>query len=98
VRALADIPFPFNIVQSAAIGAMAFANVRKIEGVAHGGLDYVPRDMTMLVKEGEQILTPEQRISGGGGLTQLNFKIGERVLASAIVDLKRKGLIEAELT
>lgn len=65
-------------------------------GVAHGGLDYVPRESTYLLNEGERVLAPRQNEelmdfvrSGGGGPMQL--VIDGRVLGEVVNGLGRDG-------
>lgn len=46
-----------QIAQAAGIGGMAAPSV---SGIAHGGLDYVPKESTYLLDKGERVLSPRQ--------------------------------------
>lgn len=46
-----------QIAQAAGIGGMAAPSVA---GIAHGGLDYVPKESTYLLDKGERVLSPRQ--------------------------------------
>jgi len=74
-KALAQVPYPFNLAAVAAVVAQGMANVYRIQQVntAHGGLENVPDDATYLLKRGERVLTPAQNrglsrfLQNGGG-------------------------------
>lgn len=77
----AGAPFPLNLSaptmaavtfgQISALGAKATGALAA--GIAHGGLDYVPKESTYLLDKGERVLSPNQNrdftdfINGGGG-------------------------------
>lgn len=46
-----------QVAQAAGIGGMAAPSV---SGIAHGGLDYVPKESTYLLDKGERVLSPNQ--------------------------------------
>jgi len=57
-EAWASAPFPLNIPAVALTTAETAANVAAIQGVAHAGLDNVPREGTYLLQRGEAVLQP----------------------------------------
>jgi hypothetical protein len=61
-KALASVPFPFNLAAAAAVTAQGLATVERIRGVhiAHGGLEQVPEDATFLLQRGERVLSAPQ--------------------------------------
>lgn len=59
-KAWASAPFPGNLLAVSMATAAAAANVAAIQGVAHGGLNNVPREGTFLLDEGERVLSPGQ--------------------------------------
>lgn len=67
-----------QIASAAGIQGMA---VPSVSGVAHGGLDYVPKESTYLLDKGERVLSPNQNKDlnkfmaegGGSGLTINNY-------------------------
>jgi len=48
--------------EAIASGAQIVSNIKSITmgGIAHGGLDYVPKEATYLLDEGERVLSPRQ--------------------------------------
>ena len=46
-----------QVAQAAGIGSIATPSV---SGIAHGGLDYVPKESTYLLDKGERVLSPRQ--------------------------------------
>lgn len=95
-KALASVPFPFNIAAAAAVTAQGLATVERIRNVAvaHGGLERVPEDATFLLQRGERVLsaaqnrdltrfldTAQQPAGGAGAVTIQNLTI--RVLDNA---------------
>lgn len=59
------IGYPQNIPIIAEVvgqGAQIVSNIKNITmgGIAHGGLDYVPKEATYLLDEGERVLSPRQ--------------------------------------
>lgn len=71
-RALAGLPYPFNLAAAALVLAQGLANVQKIRevNVAHGGLENVPEDATFLLRQGERVLSPSQNRDLTGFLRQ----------------------------
>lgn len=61
-KALASVPFPFNIAAAAAVTAQGLATVERIRqvNIAHGGIENVPEDATFLLRRGERVLAPDQ--------------------------------------
>ncbi len=61
-NALASVPFPFNLAAAALVLAEGLANVQRIRqvGVAHAGLEFVPREQTFLLDRGERVLSAVQ--------------------------------------
>lgn len=62
------VGFPANIpliAQSVAQGAQVISSIKNVQapavsGIAHGGLDYVPKESTYLLDKGERVLSPRQ--------------------------------------
>ncbi len=81
----ASLPFPANIpaigsVISATAGVISTISGTGLDGMAHDGIDYIPREGTWLLNKGERVLSPKQNAlfsnlekggSLGGGLVQL---------------------------
>lgn len=61
-NALASVPYPFNLAAAAVVLTRGLANVQRIRqvGIAHGGLDFVPREQTFLLDRGERVLSASQ--------------------------------------
>lgn len=61
-KALAAVPFPFNLAAAAAVTAQGLATVERIRNVnvAHGGVESVPEDATFLLQRGERVLSARQ--------------------------------------
>lgn len=64
-----------------AAGAAAAAAASTLAGVAHGGLDYVPKESTYLLDKGERVLSPRQNrdldaFMGEGG-SKINITIND---------------------
>ena len=80
MRAMAEIPAPANIGYASAIrtmggisaGIVAGTAITEVAGIAHGGLEYVPKETTYLLDKGERVLSPRQNadltsaLKGGG--------------------------------
>lgn len=80
-----SLPFPGNLGAMAIVAAQTasivstIASVAMPEGIAHGGLDNVPKEATYLLDQGERVLSPRQnkdftqmmesdkRLKSGGG-------------------------------
>jgi len=61
-KALASVPFPFNLIAAAGVTAEGLATVERIRrvSIAHGGLGQVPQDATFLLQRGERVLSAPQ--------------------------------------
>jgi len=63
-RALREHPWPASIAIAAKVLAQGVGWTGLIKGVsavvAHGGLDYVPKEQTYLLDKGERVLSPNQ--------------------------------------
>lgn len=76
-RALSEYTYPYSLIVGAGVLASGMAQVAKIKSqkppAAHGGLDYVPKEQTYLLDQGERVLSPNQNkdltgfLQGGGG-------------------------------
>lgn len=90
-KAWASAPFPANLPGVAITTAQTAANVAAIRGVAHGGLDYVPREGTFLLDRGEGVLRPNinrelgefLKAGGRGGSVSINVTNNAPVNVSA---------------
>jgi hypothetical protein len=60
MKAWASAPFPINIPPVALATAAAVGNAAAVTGIAHGGLDSVPKEATYLLDKGERVLSPKQ--------------------------------------
>lgn len=56
------LKFPANLGAMASVASATAGLIGNIEGVniAHGGLDYVPKEQTYLLDKGERVLSPRQ--------------------------------------
>lgn len=76
-KAWASAAFPSNIPAVTLAGAAAAANLASVTGIAHGGLDYVPKESTYLLDKGERVLSPNQNkdlvnFMANGGVATVN--------------------------
>lgn len=60
-----ELGFPANLAAMASVvsstaGIMSTIKSTNIDGIAHGGLDYVPEESTYRLAKGERILSPKQ--------------------------------------
>jgi len=73
----AALPFPANLpaigtVVSATAGIVGTIQGTNLQGMAHSGMDYIPREGTWLLDKGERVLSPRQNadftaaMKGGG--------------------------------
>ncbi|MGP5546254.1 transglycosylase SLT domain-containing protein [Psychrobacter alimentarius] len=70
-----------SAMQIASAAGIQGMTVPSVSGVAHGGLDYVPKESTYLLDKGERVLSPNQNKDlnkfmaegGGSGLTINNY-------------------------
>lgn len=59
----ANNPFPYNLVGMATVAAETASivgNIQSVAGIFHGGKDYVPKEATYLLDEGERVVSPRQ--------------------------------------
>lgn len=80
-------PFPMNIgamgsVAAATAGIIGDIKSVNVAGIAHGGLDNVPKEATYLLDKGERVLSPLQNRdltsflkTGGGGLGSIKVEV-----------------------
>lgn len=63
-RTMGAYPYPINAALAGISLATSLAQVSRIAstsaGIAHGGLDYVPKEQTYLLDRGERVLSPRQ--------------------------------------
>lgn len=91
-EAWASAPFPYNVpavamaaLETGALAAAAQAITPSFSGIAHGGLDYVPKEQTYLLDKGERVLSPNQNKdftnfmqgnqNSGGGVGEINIVV-----------------------
>jgi hypothetical protein len=90
-EAWASAPFPYNMgavataaIETGALAAAAQAITPSFSGIAHGGLDYVPKESTYLLDKGERVLSPNQNSDltkfmsnggSGGGVGDVNITV-----------------------
>jgi hypothetical protein len=86
------------IAANAALGSSIALAAGSIGGVAHGGLDYVPRESTFLLDRGERVVSPEQNQDlteflsrGGGGSQHITLEIDGHIFAEYIYQATRDG-------
>lgn len=56
-------PFPYNLAAMASVAAETASivgNIQSVAGIFHGGKDYVPKEATYLLDEGERVVSPRQ--------------------------------------
>lgn len=63
-KTMGAYPYPINAAMAGISLATSLVQVSKImstsAGIAHGGLDYVPKEQTYLLDHGERVLSPRQ--------------------------------------
>jgi hypothetical protein len=112
-NAMAGIPYvgPYlAVIAAAAAVAAGLANVAQIEsqsvsGVAHGGLDYVPREGTYLLDEGEGVLKKDEnaaRMQGGGKwgegqAVELTIQIDGETLGRQLFKMAKSGRLNLQV-
>ncbi len=90
-EAWASAPFPYNMgavtmaaLETGALAAAAQTITPAFSGIAHGGLDYVPKEQTYLLDKGERVLSPNQNSDltkfmsnggSGGGVGDVNITV-----------------------
>ena len=100
MNALANIPPPYNIAAAAAIGVSGVVQLSNIKNQkmpqAHDGIDYVPREGTFLLSQGERVLSPSlnadltadlarrNQNQNGGGETNVNLTLPDTGSYNAI--------------
>lgn len=60
MKAWASAPFPLNVPSVALATGATVANAAAVTGIAHGGIDNVPKESTYLLDKGERVLSPKQ--------------------------------------
>ncbi|WP_336916593.1 hypothetical protein [Acinetobacter modestus] len=83
-------PFPYNLGAMATVAASTaslVSNIQSVDGVFHGGTDYVPKESSYLLDKGERVLSPRQntdltrylndRKSGGGNGVNVIINVPE---------------------
>lgn len=106
-EAWASAPFPYNVpavtmaaLETGALAAAAQAITPAFSGIAHGGLDYVPKESTYLLDKGERVLSPRQNkdlanfMSKGGSSTgdiNINVAVDAKGNSSVSGDNERMG-------
>jgi len=108
-RAMADWPWPMNIVIAGSIVAQGMANVAQIKGQAHSGMDYIPSEGSYRLSKGEMVVDPgtsqglrqmaddyQQGASPAGGMMQVNVTLDGRTLGSVLLDMSKNGTLELD--
>jgi hypothetical protein len=105
-RALKEWPFPYSIAVGAAVAAAGAAQIATIASQkspqAHGGVDYVPEDQTVLLQQGERVIKRNQNerlmemldgggAGGGGQMINLSVFLDGTVLFKAMGQASRDG-------
>lgn len=109
-----SLGFPANIpviAQAVGQGSQIISNIKSVSmgGIAHGGLDYVPKESTYLLDKGERVLSPNQNQdlnnfmkSGGSGEVIINnyssAKIEQRQDANGVTILDVRDEIKRSWT
>lgn len=88
-------------LQVAAAGRIQGMSAPSIAGIAHGGLDYVPKESTYLLDEGERVLSPKQnkdftRFMGTAG-RQGNITINNNSRAEVSASHNPDGTVTIEM-
>lgn len=97
--------FPANIpviAQAVGQGAEIVNNIKSVSlgGIAHGGLDYVPKESTYLLDKGERVLSPNQNSDltkfmsnggSGGGDVNINVNVDAKGNAQVSGDNEKMG-------
>lgn len=114
-EAWASAPFPYNVpavtmaaLETGALAAAAQAITPMFSGIAHGGLDYVPKESTYLLDKGERVLSPRQNkdlanfMSKGntGGIGEVNLTLnidakGNSSMTGDTTDSFAKNMLQA---
>ena len=84
---------------AAIASTIAFSKASSVfGGIAHGGLDYVPRESTYLLDKGERVLSPSQNEAftswmdgGGGGTSVVSVYLDGEVLARGLGRMSADG-------
>lgn len=87
-RAYADYAWPYSMIVAALVGASGAAQVATIASAkgpqAHGGVESVPQDQTVLLQQGERVIKRDQNKrlmeiidgdGGGGGGAMINLTV-----------------------
>lgn len=75
------LSFPANLVAMGTVAAQTAGILTTIKGVniAHGGLDYVPKEQTYLLDRGERVVSPKQNTDLTNFLANAKASTGMRV-------------------
>lgn len=86
-RAYADYAWPYSMIVAAIVGAAGAAQIGAIASAkgpqAHGGVESVPQDQTVLLQQGERVIKRDQNKrlmeiidgEGGGGGAMINLTV-----------------------
>ncbi|PCK05048.1 MAG: hypothetical protein COA42_18670 [Alteromonadaceae bacterium] len=97
-QSMASIPYvgPF-LGAAAAAGVVAFGlqSAAQVAGVAHGGLDLVPKEATYLLDKGERVLSPRQNQD----LTRfMDSDSGQGAAANVVVNVNEAPGVENQVS
>jgi hypothetical protein len=94
----ASLPFPANLGAMATVAGATAGLVDDIQSVniAHGGLDYVPKESTFLLDRGERVLSPRQnkdltQFLDAAPANQPNFNVNVYNYSSERIDVRQNG-------
>ncbi|WP_445363182.1 hypothetical protein ACJJIQ_23605 [Microbulbifer sp. ANSA003] len=102
------VGFPQNIpfIVGATTQGIQIANqlnsIKEPAGIAHGGLDYVPKESTYLLDKGERVLSPNQNadltaaLKGGGLQSSITVNLFEDASKAGQVE-RSQGVSESEV-
>lgn len=101
-----DLGFPAGLAAMAAVAASTAGIISDIQSVniAHGGLDYVPKETTYLLDKGERVVSPNQNRdltdylskakSGGGSVPSIQIINQTGVAANAEANMLSDGTMQ----
>lgn len=95
------IGYPQNIpiiAETVGQGAQIVSNIKNITmgGIAHGGLDYVPKEATYLLDEGERVLSPRQNKDLANFMANGQKSIASEVNINVNVDAKGNASVSGD--
>ncbi|OEH69158.1 MAG: hypothetical protein BAX61_02950 [Psychrobacter sp. B29-1] len=93
--------YPQNIpviAETVGQGAQIVSNIKNITmgGIAHGGLDYVPKEATYLLDEGERVLSPRQNKDLANFMSNSQKSSASEVNISVAVDAQGNSAISGD--